>query len=92
VFLHYLPGIRETKKKKLPSQFEKQTYSYKYVQCATFMVTVPSAKTCIFREEVQINDSLDEDAWPALHSVCFIHTKSAHGLQWVSEWATEPAK
>jgi len=45
------------------------------------MVTVPSAKTCIFREEVQIKDSLDKVAWLALHSVCFTRTKRAHRLQ-----------
>jgi hypothetical protein len=78
----------DQRQKKLPSQFEKQTYSYKHVQCAIFMVTVPSAKTW---KEVQIKDSIDEVARLALHSVCFTHTKSAHGLQWMPAWATEPA-
>jgi len=52
------------------------------------MVSVPSAKMCIFRQEVQIKDSLDEDAWLALHLFALLTQKGPtdfngclHGLQ-----------
>jgi hypothetical protein len=52
------------------------------------MVTVPSVKRCIFREGVQIKDSLDEGAWLALHSALL--TLRVHTLQWMSALAAEP--
>jgi hypothetical protein len=49
------------------------------------MVIVPSAKMCVFRE-VQKKDSLDEDAWLALHLFALLTQKEPTNFNGCMHW------